>query len=148
MAEDSGTGESGSPGSHDGRNWRPGETIEDYIRNCREGLETWSLRRAAKLLRQSRADLWRARLIASLPEDLFEALIESSSPPSPRELANIGRALRGDRMREVERCPHCGGLLRVRNLCSPKSAVIVNRWLAGEQLSTADQASGEVAAEG
>jgi hypothetical protein len=61
----------GSQGSH-GRNWSPAETFGDYVRNCREGLEPWSERRAAKLLGISRAELWRWKLTAELPEDLFD----------------------------------------------------------------------------
>ena len=30
-------------------NWQPATTAEDYLRNCREGLEEWSERRFAKL---------------------------------------------------------------------------------------------------
>jgi integrase len=41
----------GSPGSHphsDRPNWQPATTIDDYLRNCREGLEEYPDRRAAK----------------------------------------------------------------------------------------------------
>ena len=31
-------------------NWQPAATINDYYRNCREGLEEYSERRAAELL--------------------------------------------------------------------------------------------------
>ena len=97
------------------------------MRNCQEGLETWSERRVAKLLGVNRAELWRWKLMAELPKDLFEALLATG--PSSRELANIALALRGNLMREVERCPHCGGLLRVRNVCTPEQAEIVKKWL-------------------
>jgi hypothetical protein len=120
----------GSPGSH-GRNWSPAETFADYMRNCEEGLEARSDRRAAKLLGVSRAEFWRWRLMAELPDDLFEALLPAGKKlPTSREFANIARALRSDFMREVERCPHCGEVLRVRNVCSPERAAVVTRWLA------------------
>ena len=54
-------------GSHphaDQRNWQPADNIDDYLRNCREGLETYSDRRVAKLWGVSRAWIWRAKLVA------------------------------------------------------------------------------------
>jgi hypothetical protein len=125
--------DTGSPGSHL-RNWSPAETFDDYLRNCKEGLETWSERRVAKLLGLSSARLWRCMWMAELPEDLFEALLArgrtATKFPTSRQFANIARALRGDLTREVERCPHCGEVLRVRNVCSPELAEVVNQWLA------------------
>ena len=91
--------DTGSPGSHHGRNWQPAETIEDYYRNIEDGLEEYSDRRAAKLMGVSRAWIWRAKLIASLPRDLFELLLADKPTrghvPSTKELANIARALQG-----------------------------------------------------
>jgi hypothetical protein len=55
--------EGGYPGSQ-GRNWSPAETIDDYMRNCREGLEIWSDRRAAKLLGMNRMQYRKALLLA------------------------------------------------------------------------------------
>jgi hypothetical protein len=122
--------DTGSPGSHL-RNWSPAETFDDYMRNCKEGLETWSDRRAVKLMGWSRMGLYRARLMAKLPEDLFEALLVTGRKcPSSRTLANIARALHGELTRESERCPHCGEVLRIRNVCSPELAEVVNQWLA------------------
>jgi hypothetical protein len=74
----------GPPGSHphsDRPNWRPTETPDDYLRNCRECLETFSGRRFAKLMGMSRAHLWRAKLkwgaklMAKLPPGPFEHLL-------------------------------------------------------------------------
>jgi hypothetical protein len=122
-------GEGGSPGGH-GLNWAPAETIDDYVRNCREGLEDFSQRRAAELMGWSRIDVYRAILIAKLPEDSFEALLSGNRPSSTRELANIALALtRGHSTAEIERCPHCGVELRVRKGYSAKSAAIVKKWL-------------------
>ena len=81
-----------SPGSHphsDRPNWEPAETANDYLRNCREGLEAYSDRRMAKLLGWSRAHLWRAKLMAEIPEDLFERL--------PARVPLFGTVRRGDR---------------------------------------------------
>ncbi len=124
----------GSPGSHpyaDRRNWQPAETIEDYFRDVEEGLEEYSDRRAAKLMGESRAWLWRAKLMASLPEDLFERLLnETDHVPSAKELANIARALQGKGdSADVESCPHCGGVLRVRGRWRESTAKVVNDWL-------------------
>jgi hypothetical protein len=122
-------GVGGGPlGSH-GRNWAPAEAIADYPGNCREGLETWSERRAADLLGCERIELYRRKRMAELPDDLFEALLTSGSkPPSSRELANIARALAGCDATETERCPHCGALLRVGKVCGAEHAAIVNKW--------------------
>jgi len=71
----------GSPGSHpnaDQPNWRPASTSGDYTRNREEGMESYSERHVAKLLGISRAELWHWKLMADLPEDLFEALMKGS----------------------------------------------------------------------
>src|SRR5215472_13547474 len=120
----------GSPGGHphsDRRNWAPADTAEDYLRNCREGLETWSERRFANLMGVSRAQLWRWKIYAAIPEDLFEALL--SRHVSRRDLTKIGQFLtKGDVPIEAERCPHCGGLLRVRGI-SDDAVKIFNDWI-------------------
>ena len=88
---------SGPPGSHshsDRPNWQPAETADDYLRNCQDGLQAYSDRRMAKLLGWSRAHLWRAKLMAEIPEDLFERLLaRADHVPSTKELANVARAL-------------------------------------------------------
>ena len=48
------------------RNWQPAETIEDYLRNCREGSEEYSERRAAQLLGWPRMKVYRAKLMADI----------------------------------------------------------------------------------
>ncbi len=125
----------GSPGNHphsDRPNWRPAETAEDYLRNCDDGLETYSERRMAKLLGVSRTALWRWRMMAEIPEELFERLLaEANHVPSTKELANIGRALNGHGpAHDAERCPHCGEVIRVRVRWRPDTAKIVNEWLS------------------
>jgi hypothetical protein len=127
-----------SPGSHphsDRPNWRPAETVEDYQRNIHEGLETYSERRMAKLLGMSRTLLWRARLMADLPDELFEHILSEARKRgiklSEKALAQVALALRkGNNVAEVECCPHCGGVLRARALVGNKLRAIVNEWLA------------------
>jgi hypothetical protein len=122
-----------SPGSHrhsDRPNWRPAETAEDYIRNCREGLETYSDRRFAKLSGLSRITLWRAGRIAELPDDLFEYILREARKRhiklSEKSMAQVAVALRGSKnVAEVERCPHCGGVLRIRAQVGDQLADIV-----------------------
>ncbi len=127
--------DTGSPGSHphsDRPNWQPAETVDEYVRNCQEGLETYSERRMAKLFGISRARLWRWKLMAEIPEELFKRLLaETNHLPSTKELANIGRALNGHRPSyDVECCPHCGEVLRVRGRWRSSTARIVNEWLS------------------
>ena len=84
-----------SPGSHpheDRPNWRRAETIDEYVNNCREGLEQYSDRRAAKLFGVSRAKLWRMQLMAEIPEDLFDRLLQLRPVPSTKALALIAQA--------------------------------------------------------
>jgi hypothetical protein len=71
------SGDNGSPGSHphSGRNWQPATTIDEYLQNCREGLEEYSDRRTAKLMGWSRMYLYRVLLMAELPDELFEHLL-------------------------------------------------------------------------
>ena len=126
---------SGSPGGHshsDRPNWQPAETAEEYMRNCQEGLENFSERHLAKLLGMSRTALWRARLMTTIPEELFERLLaKADHVPSTKELANVARALNGHGpAHDAEHCPHCGGLLRVRGRWRPSTARIVNDWLS------------------
>lgn len=125
---------SGSPGSHphsDRKNWRPSETLEEYLRHCREGLEAYSERRVSKILGTNRVGLWRAKMVSSIPPELFELLVEQSDPSSVRELANIGRLLsEGDISKEIETCPHCGGVTRERAGISVNSLTILKSWNA------------------
>src|SRR5262245_18149929 len=119
------------PGSHphaDRPNWRPAETLEDYLRNVREGLEQTSDRRLAKLMDVPRTKLWRMRLLAELPEDLFERLLAAGV--HSRQLASVAQAMRtGEVALEADgKCPHCGGLL-YRKRISGKAVKLVNDWL-------------------
>jgi hypothetical protein len=120
----------GSPGSHphaDRRNWKPAETLEEYLQNCREGLENFSQRKAARLLGVSRSELQRWEI----PEPLFEALLNARRPPSTKALAEVGRALRGSPGKaDFECCPNCGFVLRVRPRVPAEYVRIVADWLS------------------
>lgn len=112
------TDKGGSPGSHphaDRRNWQPATTYEEYARNVREGLEPLSERRLAKLGGFSRMSLYRVKLAAELPKAVIEAL-DAVGVHSTRALAQIALALKRDTplAKDVERCPHCGAVLRRR----------------------------------
>jgi hypothetical protein len=124
-----------SPGSHphaDRPNWQLAETIDQYIENCREGLEEFSDRRAAKLLGWKPIEVWRAKMVAAIPDDLFDVLLDQSPVPSIKALAQIGYAWErgGNAFAEIERCPHCGGVLRKRPLISNKFVAVINQWLS------------------
>jgi hypothetical protein len=122
----------GPPGSHphaDQPNWKPAGNAEDYLRNCEDGLEKLSERRLAKLFGVSRIELWRWRMMAWLPDDLFDALLKGRRP-STKALAAIAVALQnGGPVGDAERCPRCGGVLRVRPSVSRENIKIVVQWL-------------------
>jgi hypothetical protein len=122
----------GYPGSHphaDQPNWQPAETADDYLRNCREGLEEFSERRLASLMGSPRIKLWQMRMMAAIPDDLFELLLRSERLPSTKALAQIGAVLAGKAPKEdVERCPCCGHILRTRWL-RHDLVKITNEWL-------------------
>jgi len=123
----------GSPVGHphaERPNWRPAETLDDYERNCADGLETWSERRAAKLLGLPRAKIWRAKKKAAIPDELLQRLLAAGIGSA--ELSYIGRALAGGDLigAQTECCPHCGGTLRVRSHISQKAYGIVAEFLS------------------
>jgi hypothetical protein len=124
------------PGSHphaDQPNWRPADTAEDYLTNCREGLEEYSERRVAKLFGISRIELWRWKMMARLPDDLFDALLKGRRT-STKALAAIAVALQnGGPVGDAERCRRCGGVLRVRPSVSRENIKIVVQWLNKRQ---------------
>jgi hypothetical protein len=120
----------GSPGSHphSGRNWQPATTFDEYLQNCREGLEEYSDRRTAKLMGWSRMRLHRVLLTAELPDELFERLLAAGV--GQREMALIAAAAKSDAPAyDVERCPHCSGVLRRRSRISPKARAVIREWL-------------------
>lgn len=135
-----------SPGSHphsDRPNWRPAEIFSEYIASCNAGLERYSDRRAAKLFGVSRARWQRIQLAATLPDELFERLLEQlPHMPSMREFASVALALQGrGPAHDVERCPHCGGTLRIRSRWRPSTARIVKSGWTSRQRTRARQAN-------
>jgi hypothetical protein len=122
----------GSPGGHphaDQPNWQPADNIDDYLQNCREGLEEYSDRHAAKLLGVPRIEVFRWKLMAELPEDLFQALLKSKRSPSVKSVAAVAQALKRGNQADTECCPHCGHVLRTRPQVSTEYEKIVNDWL-------------------
>jgi hypothetical protein len=119
------------------RNWQPATTTEDYVRNIGEGLEERSDHRFAKLMGWSRVHLYRARLMAELPDDLFEELL-AAGVHSAKGLAQVALALkRGEPFAgEIDRCPHCGGILRRRRWVSAAAAKVVAQWLTRQQVAS------------
>jgi hypothetical protein len=122
-----------SPGSNphaDQPNWRPATDVAGYLANCREGLEIYSDNRTAKLMGWSRAHVWRARLLAAIPDDIFEELV-ALPKISTSQLAAAGRVFLGSATPdETERCPHCHGVLRVRSRVPSAVAAIVGKAMA------------------
>jgi len=127
-----------SPGSHphaDRPNWRPAETLTDYLRNVEEGLEAPSDRRLAKLIGISRIKLYRLRMFAEIPKDLFERLLDAGVT-GERSLAAVATAMRtGEVAHNADgRCPHCGGVL-YRQRIGSRAIRVVNDWIAeGEMI--------------
>jgi hypothetical protein len=63
----------------------------------------------------SRVEFWRWRLVAELPEDLFDRLVKLRPIPSTKALAQLVLVLKGhSKTADVERCPHCGEVVRIR----------------------------------
>jgi hypothetical protein len=91
----------GPPGSHphaDRPNRRLAEAPDEYLRNCDEGLEEYSERRAAKLWGVPRIELQRWKLMADLPEELFERLL-AGGVRSTKAMAQVALALQRGAMR-------------------------------------------------
>jgi hypothetical protein len=124
----------GSPGSHpqaDRPNWTPATTPKDYARNCEAGLETYNDRRMAKLYGIPRIELWRWRLMGKIPDELFDRLLAAGCR-STKALAAVAQVLAdadAGNVAEVECCPHCGGVIRVRRHVSRRAAEVVLEWL-------------------
>jgi hypothetical protein len=122
------------PGEHphsDRPNWRPAESVEEYFRNVEEGLEKASVERLTKLLGIGRMMSWRARQIAEIPDGLFDRLL-NGGVLGIKQLAQIGLALRrgdGNQPAEIEHCPHCGEIVRVRWLVGTKARKIIQQWI-------------------
>ena len=120
------------PGEHphsDRPNWRPAETVEEYLLNVREGLEKHSVERMTKLLDMNRTHAWRARQLTYIPEVLFGRLARAGI--RTRQLAQIGLAFArdGNQPAEIERCPHCREVIRVRWLIGRRAQKVIQQWI-------------------
>jgi hypothetical protein len=90
-----------------------------------------SQRQAAKAMGVSRAELWRWKAVGNIPKGLLQRLKEAKPLVGVRELVEIGRlfAGRSGRAHEVERCPHCTGVLRFRRRWRPHITKVITDWL-------------------
>jgi transposase len=101
-----------------------GQKLADALRDGK------SERQIAKLLGLTRKMIWRAKLVASIPEELYERLRATKPRLSSKEMELVARHLRGDDFTgEVEHCPHCGEALRHRGL-KPSTVRVVEEWEA------------------
>jgi hypothetical protein len=81
----------------------------------------------------NRTQAWQARQMAHIPDGLFDRLLKAHVYGT-KQLAQIGLVLsRGDgnQPAEVERCPHCGGTVRVRWLVGARAQKIIQQWIDG-----------------
>jgi hypothetical protein len=79
----------------------------------------------------SRIKVHRAKLMADLPEPLFELLL-AAGVLSSKALANVALAFKcGRNGAEIERCPHCGEPLRARWQIGNKARAAIRAWLGG-----------------
>jgi hypothetical protein len=126
----------GSPGSHPHSarpNWQPGDDdVEELqLQKLADALRDGKgERHIAKLLGVSRMMFWRGRAMAAIPKGLRERLI--AARVGKKAMIYVGRPCSGDEevRPEVERCPHCGGLLRVRNKDILHALDILQQWIA------------------
>ena len=124
---------SGSPGSHphaDRPNWQPGDDDADDLLQQKIGdafRDGKSERHIAKLLGVSRMAIWRGKILNEIPPGLLERLF--AARVGTKALIYIGRFLR-DRSQspEVECCPNCGHVLRVRNKNILRAFDVMEQW--------------------
>ena len=122
------------PGEHphsDRPNWRPAETLDEYLSNCQEGLEQYTYDRDYKLIGMNRMEGWRCRKWNQLPPDLIDYLLSQRKVKlSSRGLAQIAQFFErgGKNFAEVQCCPNCGYKLRTRYLVPPKVMDLLSEW--------------------
>jgi hypothetical protein len=74
--------------------------------------------------------LYQARLMAEIPDDLFGRRL-AAGVHSSKTLAQVAlAACCGADLGEVERCPHCGKVIRVRSHVSKAARAPIKAWLA------------------
>src|SRR5215469_14844414 len=78
----------------------------------------------------SRVQLYRCKMLAEIPEGPFEELLARNV--GNRAMVALGETLSrgGSYSPEVERCPHCGEVLRVRRHIDERVADAIEVWLA------------------
>jgi hypothetical protein len=82
------------------------------------------------LLGWSRVRLYRAKMMAEIPADLFDQLM-AAGVLSSKAFANIGLSLqRGRNAVDIERCPHCDRVLRLRVKVGDVARDVIRSWLA------------------
>jgi hypothetical protein len=127
----------GYPGSHphsDRTNWRPGDddAEELLLQKIRDALrEGKSERHIAKLLGVPRMMLWRGKMMAAIPPGLYERLM--AARVGTKAMLHIGRFCSDPDNppgAEVECCPNCGHVLRVRNKNILRAFNVLERWQA------------------
>jgi hypothetical protein len=130
------TKDSGSPGSHphsNRPNWQPGDDDADdllgqKIADARR--DGKSERHIAKLLGIPRMVVWRGKIFREIPPELFERLITARPTIGSKAILYIGRLCRGERPSpEMESCPHCGYVLRVRDKSVLRALDVMEQWL-------------------
>jgi hypothetical protein len=129
--------ETGFPGSR-GRNWRPGDDdsedllLQKLLDALRDGK---SEREVAKLLNVPRTLFWHAKKLNAIPQGLFERLL--AARVGAKALTYIGRLCEHGVEElppvEVERCPACGHLLRVRSAGLKRALDVYNKWITDGQ---------------
>lgn len=133
------------PPHSDRRNWQRAATVDEYLRNCREGLEEFSERRFAKLIGLSRATLYRAKLMAELPEELFERLV-AAGVRSTKAMAQVALALKRDTpfAHDVERCWQCGAVQRRRAHINKAARDAVRSWVGNSTVTSGTDTSTDI----
>jgi len=143
------------PGEHshsDRPNWQPEDEFNEYWNKVRDGKEKFSNKRyAEEVLGMSRAAWWRCRLMADLPEGLIQYICQKVTDgkikkvPGARTMARLALALRrGENLKpEIERCPHCGEVLRERRVVNDNLRDIVVQWAEEEKARTTTPAASQ-----
>ena len=128
----------GSPGSHL-RNWQPGDDDSEELQEqkIRDAIrDSVSDREFAKRTGWPRKLIWQARMYASIPNELFERLIEARPLVGTKALVWVGRYCATGKLPplEMECCPNCGHMLRTRNVKGIGRALdILNKWVEDQE---------------
>ena len=106
-----------SPGEHPHAD-QPNFTVEDYLRMVSDGEAEFSLSEVARLMGVSRMRLHRFMILASVSDEEFQQVLGGMEAAGKRlstvAIADEIKRRTGRARKYEERCPHCGGVLRVR----------------------------------